>query len=99
MNPSEKKPGKFHSIFKVHKPHIEGLAPPVRLIVSGSGSILENIGQYITFHLKKVANKHNTFIQDTPDFLRKAEELNQSGSLPENAILVTLDVSALYTNI
>ena len=98
MNPMDKKPGKFYCNFKVHKEHRVGYAPPVRPIVSGSGSILENIGQFITFHLKKVANKHRTFIQDTPDFLRKAEDFNNSGSLPENAIVVTLDVSALYTN-
>ena len=98
MNPMDKKPGKFYCNFKVHKEHRVGYAPPVRPIVSGSGSILENIGQFITFNLKKVANKHRTFIQDTPDFLRKAEDFNNSGSLPEKAIVVTLDVSALYTN-
>ena len=99
MNPKDKNPGKFYCLFKVHKPHTDGFAPPVRPIISGSGSILENIGQYLTFHLKDISNKHDTFIQDTPDFLRKAEKLNISGKLPENAIIVTMDVSALYTNI
>ena len=49
--------------------------------------------------MKDISNKHDTFIQDTPDFLRQAEQLNISGKLPENAIIVTMDVSALYTNI
>ena len=38
----------------------------------------------------------NSHIKDTTDFLNKLSNL---GNLPNNAILVTLDVSSLYTNI
>ena len=44
-------------------------------------------------------NKHDTFLQDTPDFLRAIESLNENGPLPDNAVIVTIDVSGLYTNI
>ena len=40
-----------------------------------------------------------SYIQDTPDFLRNLEKINNQGRLPDNSILVTIDVSALYTNI
>ena len=49
--------------------------------------------------MKEISNKHPSFLQDTPDFLREIEALNESEELPANTILVTIDVSALYTNI
>ena len=44
MDPDDKHPGKFYCNFKIHKPHTPGTTPPPRPIISGSGSITENIG-------------------------------------------------------
>ena len=99
MKPEEKGPGKFYCNFKVHKPHEQNKAPPVRPIISGSGSLTENPSLFIEHHLKDIAKTHKTFIQDTPDFLRNIESINDSGPLPENALLVTVDITGLYTNI
>ena len=99
MCPEGKKPGKFYCNFKVHKEHEHGKAPPVRPICSGCGSVLENPSAFVQHHIKHVANKHETFILDTPDFLRQVELLNEKEDLPENAFLATIDVKALYTNI
>ena len=49
--------------------------------------------------MKYLADKHESYIQDTPDFIRKVEELNKKICLPQNALIVTLDVMALFTNI
>ena len=92
----DKEPAKFYMNFKVHKEHEYMKPPPPRPIVSGSGSKLENIGKYIEQQIKQNANKHDTYIQDTPDFLRA---INKVKNLGENAILVTMDVKALFTNI
>ena len=46
-----------------------------------------------------VATEHPSYLQDTPDFLRNIEAINNEGPLPANAVLVSIDVSALYTNI
>ena len=99
MNDSKKGPGKFYCTFKVHKDHPEGSTPPERPIVSGSGSFSENIGIFIEYHIRELANKHTTFIQDTPDFLRQIEVLNENEILSHDSILVTIDIQALYTNI
>ena len=99
MDPSDKGPGKFYELFKVHKPHETGKAPPERPIISGSGSVTENISLFVEHHIKHLANAHPSYLQDTPDFLRQIEDLNSEGPLPSNAILVSIDVSALYTNI
>ena len=99
MDPSEKNLSKFYMTFKVHKPHIPMTAPPPRPIISGSGSMTENLGVYIEHHIKDIANKHDTYLQDTPDFLRKIDKINQGPKLPSNAMLVTIDAIGAYTNI
>ena len=93
------KPGKFYCTFKVHKEYNENGIPPVRPIISGSGSLTENIGIFVDHHLKNLSNKHPTYIKDTPDFLNHIETINNGAPLPTGAVLVTVDVSALYTNI
>jgi hypothetical protein len=98
MDPSDMGPAKFYELFKVHKEHEAGTTPPERPIISGSGSVTENISLFVDHHIKELANKHPSFLQDTPDFLRSLEELNKE-LIPDNAILVTIDVSGLYTNI
>jgi hypothetical protein len=94
MIADDKMPGKFYSNFKVHKPGI-----PVRPILSGCGSLTEGIATYVEYHICQTANTHETYIQDTPDFLRTIEQINRGARLSQNAILVTLDVKALFTNI
>ena len=48
MKPREKEAAKFYCNFKVHKEHEHMKAPPVRPIISGSGSALENVGKFVT---------------------------------------------------
>ena len=49
--------------------------------------------------LKPLANTHESYLQDTPYFLREVEELDESGKVRNSDILVTVDLSSLYTNI
>jgi hypothetical protein len=99
MNPEDKNPAKFYCNFKIHKKHNVMEAPPPRPIISGSGSILENIGKYVEYHIKNIANKHESYLQDTPHFLRTIEQINGGPMLPQNAILVTIDIQGAYQNI
>ena len=96
MKPEGKGPGKFYTNFKVHKQHEHGTTPPVRPIVSGCGSTTENLGTFVEHHLKPLANKHTTYLQDTPDFLRQVQPIKE---LPKSAKLVTIDVVGLFTNL
>ena len=99
MDPTDKKLSKFYMTFKVHKPHQPMTAPPPRPIISGSGSITENIGAYVEYHIKDIANKHTSYLQDTPHFLRIINQINKGPKLPKNAILATIDATGAYTNI
>ena len=99
MNPKEKNASKFYCNYKVHKQIKQGQIPPVRPIISGSGSITENISLYVEHHIKDLAMKHPSYLQDTPHFLRVIEKLNQGTKLPLNTLLVTSDITGAYHNI
>ena len=77
MCPNDKNPGKFYCNFKVHKEHVHGEAPPPRPITSGSGSITEGIATFVEFHIQGISTKHETYLQDTPDFLRSIALINK----------------------
>ena len=50
-------------------------------------------------HIKEQATKHESFIQDTPHFLRQIEDLNEQATLPDHALLATIDAIDCYMNI
>ena len=99
MQVEDENPAIFYCIFKVHKEHEPMRAPPPRPIISGTNSITEALGKYVQYHIKDVANKHESYIQDSPDFLRTLKKLNCGPKLSQQSILVCMDVTALYTNI
>lgn len=82
----------FYILPKVHKP---GVPPVERPIVAAQGSLLEPTSQYIDSILQPFVKQVPTFILDTTDFIRKVEGL----AIPEEVLLVSLDVTSLYTNI
>ena len=88
---TDPKAGRFYILPKIHKQ-----GNPGRPIVSSNGHPTERISQFVDYHLKPLVHTTPSFIKDTTHFLNK---LNELGRLPSNAILVTLDVSSLYTNI
>lgn len=81
----------FYGIPKVHK---EGI--PLRPIVSQTNGPTAMLSRYLS-ELLMVAEKQIPFIlQDTTAFLNIIKENN---AVKSNTLLVTLDVTALYTNI
>ena len=88
---SEPKAGRFYILPKIHKQ-----GNPGRPIISSNGHPSERISEFVDYHLKPLVQTLPSFIKDTTHFLLQLQKL---GPLPDNAILVTLDVSSLYTNI
>ena len=83
----------FYMLPKIHK----GKNPPTgRPIISGNGSPTERISQLVDHFLQPLIPKIKSYIKDTTHFLQILKDL---GTIPEDSILVTLDVSSLYTNI
>jgi hypothetical protein len=73
--------------------------PPVRPITSGSGSLTEGIATYVEYYIQQGATKHQSYLKDTPDFLRIISKINKGPKLDFQTILFTLDVEGLFTNI
>ena len=99
MNPDDKDVSRFYCNFKVHKKHEYKKAPPERPIISQSGSICENIGAYVEHQIRHIAKKHDSYLEDTPDFLREIVKINNGPKLGVNTVLVTMDAIGLFTNI
>ena len=70
--------------------------PPGRPIISGNGCPTERISQFVAFFLQPGVKDIRSYIKDTTHFLSVLSTIN---TLPEGAILATLDVPSLYTNI
>ena len=90
-------PWSFYLLHKVHKdrakwPHPN--MPEGRPIEADCGSETERICKFIDFFLKPLSNNHPSYIKDTYDFVAKI----RGQKVPEDALLVTGDVTALYTN-
>ena len=85
------KAGRFYILPKIHKQ-----GNPGRPIISSNGHPTERISEFVDYHLNPLVQTLPSYIKDTTHFLL---QLEQMGPLPDNAILVTLDVSSLYTNI
>ena len=97
MIAENKSAGCFYCNLKIHKPHDH--IPPPRPLISGSESITENIGKYVEHHIHNEATKHKSYLQDTPHFLRIIDRINRGPKLNPKTMAVTLDATALYTNI
>ena len=91
MCADDKNPGRFYCNCKVHKQHAHKEAPSVRPIISGSGSITEGTATFVEHHIQPISTSHDTYLQDTPDFLRLISDINQGPKLNQNAMLVTWD--------
>lgn len=87
----------FYLLPKIHKDvndwPISG-QPPCRPICSDVNSETYNISKYIDYWLQPLATSHESYIKDSYDFVEKIRDVQ----VDENDLLVTGDVTALYTN-
>ncbi|XP_078362365.1 uncharacterized protein LOC144646592 [Oculina patagonica] len=91
LSPVNPRPGRFYILPKLHKQ-----GHPGRPIVSANGHPTEKISEFVSYHLNPLVQTLPSYIKNTTHLLNK---LKQITDLPPNALLVTLDVSSLYTNI
>ena len=82
---------RFYTLPKVHKD-----GNPGRPIISAINTATTNIARYVDHHLQPLAEALPSFVKDTGAFLRKVKATR---NVPRDAILVTMDVGSLFTNI
>lgn len=81
----------FYTLPKIHKP-----GNPGRPIISQIESPTAKMSKVVDVYLKPFILKIPSYLKDTTDFLQKLKALNK---VPPQSILVTADVTSLYTNI
>ena len=82
---------RFYMLPKIHKKGVPG-----RPICSSVNHPTSRISKLVDEHIKEYVPETKSYIRDTQDVIKKIKSL---GPIPEGAILCTLDVSSLYTNI
>ena len=90
LNPSHARCPNWYFLPKIHKSTITG-----RPIISGNNSPTEKISSFVDEHIKGLVPRIKSYVRDTPDFIRKIENFQHNGDY----LLVTMDVTSLYTNI
>ena len=81
-------------LYLLNKVHSD---PPTkaRPIISANGCPMERISEFDDLFLQPFVSEQHTFIKDTSDFIRKVELI----TVPDNALIITLDYESMYTNI
>ena len=88
--PENCRTAKYYFLPKIHKSTITG-----RPIISGNQCPTEKISAFVDEHIKIFVPKIKSYIRDTSDFIQKISKVKLTG----HCLLVTLDVTSLYTNI
>jgi hypothetical protein len=97
----------FYGHTKIHKvttptaddtnEHLQ-TCPPLRPILASNRSLTEPLSILCDVLLRPIVEGLDSYIRDAKHLLQKVEQLNKQG-VPEDAILVKMDVKSLYTNI
>ena len=80
----------FYTLTKINKPVLTG-----RPIISGCDGPTERISSFLDHILQPIAKVQKSYLKDTTQFINFIEQRK----VPNNAILVSMDVTSLYTNI
>lgn len=84
-------------IYTVPKLHKDQVKPPGRPIINGIQSINSRLGEYVDNYLQPLVLKTPAYLKDMKHLI---QELKKIAIQPDQKyILVTADVSSLYTNI
>lgn len=88
--PAKHRTAQLYFLKKIHKNPM-GIRP----IVSSVNGITENISKFLDYWLQPIVRTLPSFLKDSNTFAN----LIQSTKVPNDCILVSIDVSSLYTNI
>lgn len=69
--------------------------PPGRPIVSDINSETYGSAEFIEYYLNPLSVKHPSYVKDSYDFIEKVKMM----AIPQDALLCSIDIDSLYTNI
>ena len=79
----------FYTLPKIHKKNNPGMP-----IVNSIGSMMERLSEYVDENIKSLLKLVPSYIKDTTHFITLLKDIN----ITELNLLVTIDISSLYTN-
>ncbi|XP_070548155.1 uncharacterized protein [Ptychodera flava] len=88
--PKEPKPGHFYGLPKIHKENT-----PLRPIIPQCQALTSPLAAYVDHVLQPIVQSLPSYLKDTTHHLIDSHDI----IVPDNSILVTMDVISLYTNI
>ena len=88
---NNRKRQKFYTRPKIHE-----TGNPGRPVVSSVNCHTNTISKYANFHLRQIVKNIPSYVGDTTDFLQKLDKVK---NVPNDCLLVALDVKSLYINI
>ena len=96
---NDAQPRRLYFLPKIHKkaakwtiPYVQ---PPCRPITSDVGTDTENVALLVDCLIEPLSGGHSSYVKDTPHLL----EILSNTHVEEDNLLVTIDVTALYTNV
>ena len=92
LRPTNSKPARFYLLPKVHKPNNPG-----RPVISSTNCHTTKLSKFVDHYIQPHAKLLKSYIRDTTEFLNRISSIHTD--IPTGAILVTMDVKSLYTNI
>lgn len=96
--PDDPRPRIFYLLPKIHKPPekwtVPSKMPEGRPIVSDINSESQRVSQFLDSTIAPLSVLHPTYLKNTYDFVNKIRDR----TVPAGCLLVTGDVTALYTN-
>ena len=96
----DEKSVRTHTFYHLPKIHKDPSQPPGRPIVSGINGPTEKLSKLVDFWIQPAVHQLPSYIKDTTNLLKVIQDWNSTlGPLPEDVLLVTIDVVALYPNI
>ena len=90
QTPTSQRIPEFYTLTKIDKSK-----PVSRPIISGCDGPTERISAFVDKLIQPIAKIQKSYIKDTTDFINFIERKK----LPRNTLLVSMDVTSLYTNI
>ena len=85
--------GKLYLSPKIHKRLSEVLGRPV---IFNRGTPTEKVSEFLDSELKSVMQEGWSYIENSSDFIKKLKNIDH---IPQNAIIVTVNVAGLYPSI
>ena len=99
LRPEATKTSRFYTLPKTHKTLNNRGQPKIRPVISGNGSPIERLSEFVDSFLNPLMRKLPSYLKDSRDLIKIINQVNTNGPLAPNIGLFTIDVVGMYPSI